>query len=107
MSQILHQSPFNPDLLNHNEAQLDFILEMHCLDHPKEMTFVRPGKVSPAEAPRIAKQWADVLRGKALGEFMATRMPSADVMKVLRARQQAGQVRPVVRRKVPDANDQH
>lgn len=107
MAQILHQSPFSPDLLKHNEAQLDFILEMYATDHPKEMTFVRPGKVGPAEMPRVAKRWADVLRGKALAEFMAKRMPSEAVLKVLRARSQAGAVRPVVRRKAPDANDQH
>lgn len=107
MAQILHLSPFNPDLLNHNEAQLDFILEMYASDHPKEMTFVRPGKPNPAQGPQIAKQWADVLRGEALAQFMGARMPSAEVMKVLRARTQASAVRPIVRRKVPDANDQH
>jgi hypothetical protein len=75
-------SPFDPALLNHNEAQLDFILQMYVRDHPRgPLQIERPG------APRIINpetQWADVLTGTDYERYMAKQMPPEAVLQRLR-----------------------
>lgn len=83
-SRILGCSPFDPKLLAHNHAQLDFILEMYAAD-TGEFTFERPGQPAAGAAEtNITKIWADVLTGAALKRFLMRRMPSSEVMDRLR-----------------------
>lgn len=72
-------------LLAHNEAQLDFILEMWAKDNPKRGRFVRGGKIDDGMAETLARKgWTDVLRGAALDRYLARQMPSEAVLKRLR-----------------------
>jgi hypothetical protein len=71
VSQFLNKSPFDQDLLNHNEAQLDFILEMYSLDHPKEFRFTRGGLTSAERGNTSKAAWVNVLTGSALEEYLA------------------------------------
>lgn len=91
VSQILEISPFDPGLLSHNEAQLDFILEMWAKDNPKRGRFVREGKASDGMADTMARKgWADVLRGAALNDYLATQMPPPAVMRRIREMRGSG-----------------
>lgn len=103
MSQILNVSPFDPSILGHNEAQLDFILEMYSLDYPDKLKFNRPGRASPGvEEVQAEAEWANVLRGKAYSEYMAPRMPDTTTMEALRriaGFQSTGGVTPMGKRK--------
>lgn len=78
-------SPFDPTILHHNEAQLDFILEMYSIDNPTKLNFTRPGK-APAGLEKVTAQaeWANVLTGKAYQEYMSPHLPNSDVMTRLR-----------------------
>jgi len=85
VSRILEKSPFDPELLNHTEPQLDFILEMYSAEHPAELKFTRPGKPDP-ELEKIQSQigWVDVLTGKALDDYLKPRLPSEATLEKLR-----------------------
>ena len=68
-------------MLEHNEAQLDFILEMYSKDNPKEMKFYRPGFEEEGMQEVMAnKSWTDVLMGPALARFMKGKLPSENVL---------------------------
>lgn len=72
-------------MLDHNEAQLDFILEMYSIDHPDQLKFERPGKKEPGLKEVEEKVgWANVLIGKALEAYMNKHMPSQGVLDKLR-----------------------
>ena len=74
-------SPFHPDLLNHNEAQLDFILEMYVRDNPKSRIRIeRPGSGTGRDAVEAETAWANVLTGKSHDAFMAAHLPPPAVM---------------------------
>lgn len=71
MSKILKVSPFSPELLNHSEPQLDFIIEMYAAENPKELTATRNGVVRGIAAEITADvAWSDVLIGPARDEWM-------------------------------------
>lgn len=76
VSQLLKCSPFDPTLLEHTEAQLDFILEMYATDHPDEYTFVRQGDVPALSDPERRAAWDRVLTGSAKTRLLP-RMPLA------------------------------
>lgn len=86
VSRILgNRSPFDPYILEHTEAQLDFILEMYAKDNPRTRRFVRPGRIEDGTREvMVTKGWADVLTGAALARFMRKRLPSEAVMGMLR-----------------------
>lgn len=85
VSQLLHLSPFDPTLLNHNEAQLDFILLMYVRDNPKgPLRVTRTGESGPAAESEVAAAWADVLTGRHYEEYMADQMPPEAVLRRLR-----------------------
>lgn len=76
-------SPFDPILLNHNEAQLDFILIMYVRDHPRgPLQIDRPGAPAPSNPET---RWADVLSGADYDRYMAKQMPPEAVLQRLRA----------------------
>lgn len=77
-------SPFDPELLNHTEAQLDFILEKYATEDPRRGTFTRHGKPKPVPQSRIDAAWSKVLVGKANHAMMAGKLPSDAVLKALR-----------------------
>lgn len=84
-SRILNKSPFEESLLAHNEAQLDFIIEMYAKDNPRELKFMRVGEVDDSIARTTAlRDWANVLIGPALTNYLASKLPSANVLNVLR-----------------------
>lgn len=84
-SRILNVSPFDAGLLAHTEPQIDFIIEMYAIEHPRELKFTRPGNVDDGLAVSIAQRdWANVLTGEALRDFLANRMPSAAVLSRIR-----------------------
>lgn len=96
MAIILHKSPFDPTLLTHNEAQLDFILEMYSLDNPNILKFNRPGKLSRGvEQSQASASWADVLTGEAYDNYMASKMPSKSVLAILRGMRELSTVTPM------------
>lgn len=81
-------SPFDPIILNHNEAQLDFILQMYVKDNPKgPLRIERPGQPDASAVPEV--RWADVLSGSDYERYMAKQMPPQDVLDKLRARHRA------------------
>lgn len=94
VSQILNCSPFDPGLLKHNVAQIDFIIEMWCADDPSRGRLERHGQ-EPAgvEASQAKAAWTNRLRGRALDEFLGRMRPSAAVMARLRR-----YVKPAMRR---------
>lgn len=98
-SRILDLSPFDPQLLAHTEPQIDFILEMYAIEHPKEFRFRRAGKLDEGIAVSIAQRdWANVLIGDALRKYLGERMPSAAVLSRIRdnmPRMQRGKPPPV------------
>lgn len=72
-------------MLGHNEAQLDFILEMYSIDHPDQLKFERPGRKDPGIQQTEEKVgWANVLIGKALEAYMNKHMPSQGILDKLR-----------------------
>lgn len=71
VSRILGCSPFSPDLLTHSAQQLDFILEMHAEDHPKQYRFNRDG--APLDGPARDQAWERVLLGAANDEVSRPR----------------------------------
>lgn len=90
VSRVLNTSPFSPDLLNHTEAQLDFILEMHAADNPDDFRFVRPGMVTPLPSPEAKAEWERRLIGTAHDRYMHKRMPSAAALAAATKLAQAG-----------------
>ena len=89
MSRILNNcSPFSPELLQHTEPQLDFILEMYSKDHPDEYEFVRPSKPKPLPSAEILAEWERRLLKQAQEAFWANLLPSQAVLQ--RASQIAG-----------------
>lgn len=85
-SQILgSKSPF--DLLDHTQAELDFILEKYADENPKAARFTRLGKTQPLSRAELDAAWDKVLVGRAHREMMGARMPSEAVMAVLRRRE--------------------
>ncbi len=61
-----HYDPWNPRLLELNEAQLDAILELYSIDHPKELKFERRKKQKDRQQTEdIALDWSEKLTGKA------------------------------------------
>jgi hypothetical protein len=69
------RSPFDPYILEHNEAQLDFILEMYALENPRRARFIRPGQVTEGlKRSQSQARWVDVLRGPALQEWLSRRI---------------------------------
>lgn len=70
----------------HTEVQLDFILEMYALDHPKEARFLRPGKAEPLPSSAIAAAWTRVLDGSALHEMMGKYLPPQALLDKLKNR---------------------
>lgn len=85
VSRILgERSPFDPYILGHNEAQIDFVLEMYAKEN-KGVKFVRPGKTDDSENEVLtSRSWANRLMGPALARFMEKKMPSKDVLAILR-----------------------
>jgi hypothetical protein len=75
-------------------AQIDFILEMYQAEHPKDYTFTRGGQPTPQKIVSTQAQWADVLTGDSLREYMGARMPNAAVLEKLRAAHRAAMVPP-------------
>jgi len=72
-------------MLRHNEAQLDFILEMYATDHPDQLKFERVGRKDPGILHTEQQVgWANVLTGRALENYMRRRMPSQGLMERLR-----------------------
>ncbi len=71
VSQILQMSPFPGDLIDHTEAELDFVLEMYAADHPDQYRFTRNnGAPAPlTESERLAA-WDRVLVGKAKDKIL-------------------------------------
>lgn len=79
-SRVLNTSPFSPELLHHSEVQLDFILEMHALDNPKELVFERTSSEKILSETETLAQWDQVLIGKSKQEFFAGMLPSKAVL---------------------------
>lgn len=73
VSQILRLSPFSDDVLGLTEARMDFVLEMHAADHPKEFKFIRGGGSAMPEQVNV--DWANRLTGKALRAFEDRMIP--------------------------------
>lgn len=75
-----HFDPWNPQLLERTEAQLDAILEAYSEDHPKELKFERRRTREARDRPmETLKGWADVLIGDAKTELLrqvAFKLPS-------------------------------
>lgn len=93
-------SPFDETMLQHNEAQLDFILEMYSIDNPTKLKFSRPGREQPGlEQVKAKAGWADVLVGKAREEYMRPHMPNTNILDALRRIGQGRAVQSVSRRK--------
>lgn len=93
-------SPFDPVLLDHNQAQIDFILEMYQREHPKEFTFTRAGAETPKTAVVAQTRWADVLTGDSLRDYMRERMPNARVLERLKAAQRLAMTPPTPGKKI-------
>jgi hypothetical protein len=72
-------SPFSRDLLNHTEAELDFILEMYAADHPEKFKFTRPGEEQRSKA-EVRAAWDRVLTGAAQSHALP-KMPLAKLKK--------------------------
>lgn len=91
VSRVLNNiSPFADELLQHSEAQLDFILEMYAKDNPEEVTFVRADKPTPLTATESMAEWECRLLGKAKQDFWGMFMPSAAVLQKAAQMTQAG-----------------
>lgn len=88
ISRILNTSPFDPKLLDHTEAELDFILESFALDNPEEFRFVRPGETDKPTPAELHAAMESVLLGTARDSFLAQFMPSKAVLE--RAAQMSG-----------------
>lgn len=85
-SQILNCSPFSPELLALNAAQLDFILEMWCGEDPRRGRLLRPGAEPEGIDKTQAKAaWTKRLIGAGLDRFLGRQRPSAAVLAKLRA----------------------
>lgn len=67
-------------MLCHTEMQLDFILEMHALDNPKEFIFERSGNIKPLSEQETLAQWDKVLIGKSWKGFFAGMLPPKAVI---------------------------
>lgn len=90
------RSPFDPYVLDHNEAQLDFILEMYALENPRRARFVRPDQPSEGlKHSQAQARWVDVLRGSALQEYLSHKI----IMKNVRRRVPPGTAPEPMRRK--------
>lgn len=76
--------------MNHTEAQMDFILEMHALDNSDEFKFIRPGVSEKLTSAESKAAWEQRLLGKAKDSFMRPNMPSAAVLAVAQRLAQAG-----------------
>jgi hypothetical protein len=76
VSEIFQQPPFPGELVDYNEAQLDWCLEMYAKAHPDEYTFRRVGQNDAAPEPERLQAWDKVLIGKAKKSFMP-KMPLA------------------------------
>lgn len=98
VSQVLGVSPFSDDLLNHNEAQLDFILQMFVKDNPKEWRITRHGMVGTSETEAA---WANVVTSPGM---MQEFMPSEAVLAKLRHRAPVVRVHPSIAGKVAALN---
>ena len=74
-----HKNPFGKPLLDYNEAELDFVLEMEAKDNPGAYVFERAGVASDgSHQPAILAAWAAVKRGKLLDRMFAN-LPFAEV----------------------------
>lgn len=73
-------------MLDHNEAQLDFILEMYATEHPKELKITRPDTEGAVVQSEVDAKWANVLTGRAHQKFMAEHLPPEAILLKLRAR---------------------
>lgn len=73
-------SPFNEELLRHNEAQLDFIMEMYAEDHEEEYEFVRPSKPKPLAMHERLAAMENVLLGPSRDDLLKAVMPSQAVL---------------------------
>lgn len=63
-------SPFSRDLLDLNEAQIDFILEMQAIDDPEHFQFTRTANPKMPSQSEVAAAWERVLIGKAKTGFL-------------------------------------
>lgn len=70
MSEIFKKLPFPGELIDYNEAQLDWCLEMYAAQHPDEYTFNRGGKPKVLSEPERLAAWDRVTIGKAKMSFM-------------------------------------
>ena len=66
--------------MNHNEAQIDFILESYAKDNPEEFTFVRSGEEKPLSDAEYKAAMESVLIGSARDQFLKSIMPSKAVL---------------------------
>lgn len=69
-----HKNPFRDEIIDLNEAQLDFILEMESIDHPDQLSFKRG---SGAAEPEIKAAWDSVLRGPAKQDYYGASLVAA------------------------------
>ena len=69
------RSPF--ELLDHTEAELDFILEMFAQDNPDRGKFFRTGQEDPPSRAEVEAAWERVLVGRAHHEMMSKFLPEA------------------------------
>ena len=85
VSRILgNRSPFDPYLLVHTEAQLDFIIEMNKRA-PEGYNFERTSRDDGLTDEMRAKiAWAEKLIGKPAQQFWAKNLPSEAVLQRLR-----------------------
>jgi hypothetical protein len=89
-------------MLDHNEAQLDFILEMYARDHPRELRLVRPDRLDAKAASSVnAAAWANVLSGSSYDNYMKDFLPSEAVLSRLRRVQPTVRVHPSIAGTVP------
>jgi hypothetical protein len=58
-------------MLEHNETQLDFIIEMYAIDNPKELAVTRHGQARGVQAELNADAaWSDALIGDARQKWL-------------------------------------
>lgn len=70
VSEIFKKLPFPGELIDYNEAQLDWCLEMYAAHHPDEYTFTRGGQSAVLSEPERLAAWDRVTLGKAKQAFM-------------------------------------
>jgi hypothetical protein len=62
-------------VLNHTEAQLDFILESYAIDNPDDFKFIRSGEEEALPDHMQKAALESVLVGRAHADFMKSFMP--------------------------------